>query len=250
MTISYSRAVELTGSENGEDTKSFLPASTMSNDGDGMDSYDENGAEICICTAHRLEYCLKCAYDFRDMNDTERKRARMHRIAGCWAAECENSGTQQCSACMIARYCSPACQKTHWKAEHKKKCKKMKAPPPTNTAATVATTVAAGSGRKTDATTTIRDSQGKSLRLHCIGTRCRKSAAQLLECNAGRKIPLTQAAVTLTILEYNPRGGFSEDNFDNLPEYIVTFDDSQNERHGIICEDLHQDYAEILSDDM
>ncbi|KAL7187156.1 hypothetical protein ACSBR1_037260 [Camellia fascicularis] len=36
---------------------------------------------------------------------------------------CGNSTTKQCSGCKLVRYCSGACQTSHWKSGHKTKCK-------------------------------------------------------------------------------------------------------------------------------
>ncbi|XP_022862204.1 ubiquitin carboxyl-terminal hydrolase 18-like isoform X2 [Olea europaea var. sylvestris] len=36
-------------------------------------------------------------------------------------AVCERRGTKQCARCKMVKYCSEACQKSHW-SEHKKKC--------------------------------------------------------------------------------------------------------------------------------
>ncbi|KAL1830528.1 hypothetical protein ACET3Z_000179 [Daucus carota] len=36
---------------------------------------------------------------------------------------CGQASTKKCSACKLVRYCSEACQKSHWNSEHKKTCK-------------------------------------------------------------------------------------------------------------------------------
>jgi len=49
---------------------------------------------------------------------------------GCWSPRCRSMatpaedtlGTLECSQCLVAKYCSAACQKAHWKA-HKAACK-------------------------------------------------------------------------------------------------------------------------------
>jgi len=42
----------------------------------------------------------------------------------CAAIDCENTGTKKCSGCLVARYCSSDCQKTHWN-DHKRECKTL-----------------------------------------------------------------------------------------------------------------------------
>ncbi|CAI9755585.1 unnamed protein product [Fraxinus pennsylvanica] len=39
-------------------------------------------------------------------------------------AVCEQRGTKQCARCKMVKYCSEACQKSHW-SEHKKKCNNL-----------------------------------------------------------------------------------------------------------------------------
>lgn len=39
---------------------------------------------------------------------------------------CSNLAKNQCSGCKMVRYCSEACQRSHWNSEHKKKCKDLK----------------------------------------------------------------------------------------------------------------------------
>jgi alpha/beta superfamily hydrolase len=41
--------------------------------------------------------------------------------SGCAASACDATGTLECGGCRSVRYCSPACQRAHWKA-HKKAC--------------------------------------------------------------------------------------------------------------------------------
>uniref|UniRef100_A0A5B6YGP5 Putative ubiquitin carboxyl-terminal hydrolase 18 n=1 Tax=Davidia involucrata TaxID=16924 RepID=A0A5B6YGP5_DAVIN len=36
---------------------------------------------------------------------------------------CGNLTKKQCSGCKLVRYCSEACQSSHWRSGHKKKCK-------------------------------------------------------------------------------------------------------------------------------
>ncbi|GKU87463.1 hypothetical protein SLEP1_g1858 [Rubroshorea leprosula] len=38
-------------------------------------------------------------------------------------AACGNHGTKVCSRCKSVRYCSPECQRTHWKSGHRTECK-------------------------------------------------------------------------------------------------------------------------------
>jgi hypothetical protein len=131
-----------------------------------MDSYeDENGAEICICERHRLEYCGLCTFDFRDMNKTARQEAKLHKMAGCSAPQCYNSGTKICSRCKKARYCSSECQKLHWKT-HKIMCKK---PNEGNEAV--------------NPPQTFRTYKGIDIPIHENGTRCRMSAKRLKSVN-------------------------------------------------------------------
>jgi hypothetical protein len=44
----------------------------------------------------------------------------------CVASGCSEPGSQTCSGCRSVRYCSPACQRSHWKA-HKKACRLQQA---------------------------------------------------------------------------------------------------------------------------
>eukprot|EP01024_Parvocaulis_polyphysoides_P044282 TRINITY_DN4077_c0_g1_i1.p3 TRINITY_DN4077_c0_g1~~TRINITY_DN4077_c0_g1_i1.p3 ORF type:complete len:132 (+),score=26.16 TRINITY_DN4077_c0_g1_i1:112-507(+) len=44
-----------------------------------METIEVEGAEICVCAQHRLEYCGRCCCDYRDMNNEERQRAAMEK---------------------------------------------------------------------------------------------------------------------------------------------------------------------------
>ena len=55
----------------------------------------------------------------------------------CAAPGCPKEAHLKCSRCQTVRYCSKACQVTHWKAGHAKACRAAPAapkPPPDNTA--------------------------------------------------------------------------------------------------------------------
>ena len=51
----------------------------------------------------------------------------------CHSDDCDNNATMACSRCQKARYCSRACQKTHWKKAHKSQCQE-RTEDPDNTA--------------------------------------------------------------------------------------------------------------------
>lgn len=40
----------------------------------------------------------------------------------CWNPGCMKEGTKRCSGCRTARYCSVACQQTHWLNSHRAEC--------------------------------------------------------------------------------------------------------------------------------
>jgi len=61
----------------------------------------------------------------------------------CFSADCSEAGKLLCASCGVAKYCSAACQKDHWKKQHKAECKKQGGP--TTTKATAATTAAPAS---------------------------------------------------------------------------------------------------------
>ncbi|GMQ02672.1 hypothetical protein CsSME_00048786 [Camellia sinensis var. sinensis] len=52
-----------------------------------------------------------------------RKMPRVSATAADSCVVCGNSTTKQCSGCKLVRYCSGACQTSHWKSGHKTKCK-------------------------------------------------------------------------------------------------------------------------------
>ena len=49
----------------------------------------------------------------------------------CAAPGCPKEAHLKCSRCQTVRYCSKACQVTHWKAGHAKACRAKTAPPAT-----------------------------------------------------------------------------------------------------------------------
>ncbi|XP_057799212.1 ubiquitin carboxyl-terminal hydrolase 18-like [Salvia miltiorrhiza] len=61
-----------------------------------------------------------------------RKRDSMSEAAGGAAegfdscAVCGHLTKKQCAGCKMVKYCSEACQKSHWTSEHKTRCKEMK----------------------------------------------------------------------------------------------------------------------------
>lgn len=48
----------------------------------------------------------------------------------CWGLGCNGFGLSSCSRCREASYCGPACQRRHWKAEHKAECQAVVAGAP------------------------------------------------------------------------------------------------------------------------
>ena len=58
----------------------------------------------------------------------ESKRVSKHESSletYCSGEECYNVGTKKCGKCQAVYYCSPECQKKHWKQQHKKECNHM-----------------------------------------------------------------------------------------------------------------------------
>ncbi|XP_061374902.1 ubiquitin carboxyl-terminal hydrolase 18-like [Gastrolobium bilobum] len=51
-------------------------------------------------------------------------------------AVCRNPSNKKCSRCKSVRYCSEACQQSHWKSEHKMKCKEFQSTSAINLAQT------------------------------------------------------------------------------------------------------------------
>jgi hypothetical protein len=43
----------------------------------------------------------------------------------CHATGCDELGASRCSACRVARYCSPECQKRDWREGHKERCGRL-----------------------------------------------------------------------------------------------------------------------------
>ncbi|KAJ1378103.1 Zinc finger, MYND-type [Sesbania bispinosa] len=62
-------------------------------------------------------------------------------------AVCRNHANKKCSRCKSVRYCSEACQQSHWKSEHKIKCKEFRS----NSAINLAKTGPTNSGFKASA---------------------------------------------------------------------------------------------------
>jgi hypothetical protein len=77
-----------------------------------MSEWDEDGAVICLCTAHRLERCNRCFMDFVEMNAAAREEERMEKQQLC-GNDCKRPGVFACT-CTKVRYCSDSCQMQHW----------------------------------------------------------------------------------------------------------------------------------------
>ena len=62
--------------------------------------------------------------------ESKSNTAKKSRGAGtqCAGPGCTNPGKHICKRCKHVRYCSAVCQKSHWKAGHKKECKAAKRP--------------------------------------------------------------------------------------------------------------------------
>lgn len=50
------------------------------------------------------------------------KPKTQHPCAHCGAVSTDGSRFKVCSQCRAVRYCSPECQRAHWKTEHKRAC--------------------------------------------------------------------------------------------------------------------------------
>jgi len=81
-----------------------------------MSEWDEGGAVICLCTAHRLDRCNRCFMDFVEMNASARAEARMEAQQLC-GNNCKRPGILACT-CHKVRYCSERCQQQNW-AHHR-----------------------------------------------------------------------------------------------------------------------------------
>ena len=160
---------------------------------------------------------------------------RLREIAcKCDASNCPNKGiktTKTCSRCRIAKYCSKECQTAHWKI-HKKDCSQ---PVPIE-----------------------RSLGGKVLKQYNRGTRCRLKQERIDVLLAeGRE--LSDVNSCFTILRYvpskrgkhirrvHPRTGEVIMMYDeeDLPSYIIRYDDSPDDECAIPCEDLEDDYIVV-----
>ncbi|KAJ1380981.1 Zinc finger, MYND-type [Sesbania bispinosa] len=87
-------------------------------------------------------------------------------------AVCRNHANKKCSRCKSVRYCSETCQQSHWKSEHKIKCKEFQS----NSAINLAKTGPTNSGFK--ASTAVK--------------RSTSSIALIPECGRGISRPIKQ----------------------------------------------------------
>ena len=71
---------------------------------------------------------LRRMYDASGAKRMFRKKDVLCGWSGCAKLEIDaETKFSRCAGCNVERYCSKACQVAHWKAGHKKVCKKLKA---------------------------------------------------------------------------------------------------------------------------
>lgn len=169
-----------------------------------MSQWDEDGAVVCLCTAHRLERCTRCFYDFVDMNASARAEARMEKQQLC-GNNCKRPGILACT-CNKVRYCSESCQQQNWQQHRSTGCTGVFIP-------------------RQIPTTTRRD---RPLMELPVGARLRLKQERVNALIAeGRR--LSEKELTLVIVKLN---SCSLDKYnrthddDDLPSYTIKYDSS------------------------